>query len=74
MMKTRTVRLQKFKIVIPKVPLNTISFVKQDLTHAYLEATHRLVHFHFGGIEFPTDDQENTKLILYRSMQVRGNT
>ena len=73
-MKTGTVRLQKFNIVIPKVPLNTISFVKQDLTHAYLEATNRLVHFHFGGREFPTDDPQNAKLILYRSMQVRGKT
>ena len=34
-------------IVIPKIPLNTISFVNQDLTQAYLEGTHRLVRFHF---------------------------
>ena len=30
--------------------------------------------FIFGGREFQTDDPENTKLILYRSMQVHGKT
>ena len=59
-MKTRTVNIQaqKFNIVIPKIPLNTILFVSQDLTQAYLAATHRLVRFNFGGREFQTDDPE----------------
>ena len=46
----RTVNLQAkclTNIVIPKIPHNTISFVNQDLTQAYLEATHRLVCFYF---------------------------
>ena len=48
-MKTRTVNIRHkslTSIVIPKVPLNTISFVTQDLTQAYLEAMHRLVPFY----------------------------
>ena len=61
-MKTRTVNIptQKLKnIVTPKIPLNTISFLNQDLTQAYLEAMHRFVRFIFGGREFQTDDPEN---------------
>ena len=45
-MKTRTVNIQAqslTNIVMPKIPLNTISFVNQDLTQAYLEATHELL-------------------------------
>ena len=30
--------------------------------------------FIFGGREFQTDDPENAKLILYRSVRVRGKT
>ena len=54
-MKTRTVNIeaQKFNIVIPNVPLNTISVVNQDLTQAYLEATHRLVCFYFWRKRVP---------------------
>ena len=54
-MKTRTVNIetQKFKIVIPNAPLNTISFVNQDLTQAYLEATLKLARFHFWRKRVP---------------------
>ena len=33
-----------------------------------------LYAFIFGGREFQTDDPENAKVILYRSMRVRGKT
>ena len=40
-------------MVIPNIPLNTISFVNQELTKAYFEATHRLVRFHFRRKRVP---------------------
>ena len=59
-------------MVIPKIPLNTILFVSQG--QGLTKPRTDVYVFIFGGREFQTDDPENAKLILYRSMRVRGKT
>ena len=52
-------------IIIPKIPLNSASFVSQDLMQAYLEAPHRLVHFHFSEEESSRQMTQRTQNSSY---------
>ena len=44
------------------------------LSRLILKQRTDLYGFIFGGREFQSDDPEKTKLILYRSIRVRGET
>ena len=47
--------------------------LKRNLRRFIFKPRKDLYVFIFGGREFQTDDPENAKLVLYRSIRVRGN-
>ena len=59
----------------PKDKHGIVSLVKEALTQVYFKTAQRLLRFHLRRErEFQTDDPENAKLVLHRSIRVRGKT
>ena len=61
-----------------KGQLGIVSLVSKNLAQVYFKTIQRRILFFFffifGGREFRTDDPENAKLVLYRSIRVRCQT
>ena len=57
-----------------KGKLGIVSLSEEELGQVYLKSRTDLYVFIFGGREFQTDDPENAKPVLYRSIIVRGKT
>ena len=77
MMETRTLAMRTehvTNIKTPKGKLALFHLLKRNLRRFIFKPRKDLYVFIFGGREFQTDDPENAKLVLYRSIRVQGKT